>query len=56
MEVSANRPTGEIWCTKVVTLFWANPRHVGGDTADPQTFPSNLLKETSDDDALSRTR
>ena len=23
-------------------------RHVGGDTADPQTFTSNLLKETSD--------
>lgn len=28
------------------------PRHVGGDTADPQTFTSNLLKETSGEKAL----
>jgi DNA-binding Lrp family transcriptional regulator len=27
-------------------------RHVGGDTADPQTFPSNILKETSNEEAL----
>ena len=27
-------------------------RHVGGDTVDPQTCTSNLLKETSDEEAL----
>ena len=27
-------------------------RHIGGDTADPQTFTSNLLKETSGEEAL----
>jgi hypothetical protein len=27
-------------------------RHVAGDTADPQTFPSNNLKETSDAEGL----
>lgn len=30
-------------------------RHVGGDTADPQTFTSNLLKETSDVQRLSQS-
>jgi predicted transcriptional regulator len=29
-------------------------RHVGGDTTDPQTFTSNILKETSDEEALLR--
>jgi len=32
--------------------FSRQSRHVGGDTTDPQTFPSNILKETSNEEAL----
>ena len=35
-----------------VSSYSSQSRHLGGDTADPQTFTSNLLKETSDEDAL----